>query len=164
MGSTASRLQSHYEETVYFFLLSSQDLLVLPMSFVYISKHCSISVIHRATDASSAQSIFHSPRYTNLHSSFQTIKQNKSLLLANNNGSLILLAQKKSSQVVWFHSTSIFQHLLFYYLLESVAIYFQCYAFHGASIYDTFHETSNRDDYRTVEFLGTQFSVCFRKK
>ena len=119
----------------------------------------------RETDAFSAQSIFHSPRYTNLHSSFRTIKQNKSYLLVNNSsGCLILLAQKKSSQVVWFHSTSIFQHLFFYYLLESVAIYFQCYAFHGASIYDTFDETSNRDDYRTVEFLGTQFSVCFRKK
>ena len=93
-----------------------------------------------------------------MHSSFRTIKQNKSLLLVNNNGCLILSTQKKSSQVVWFHSTSIFQRLFFYYLLEWVAIYFQCYAFHGASIYSTFHETSNRDDYRTVQWNSSGLS------
>ena len=122
----------------------------------------------RETDAFSAQSIFHSPRYTNLHSSFRTIKQNKSYLLVNNSsGCLILLAQKKSSQVVWFHSTSIFQHLFFYYLLECAAIYFQCYAFHGALIYSTFHGTWNWDHYRTVQWnsSGPSFlSVLGRNK
>ena len=102
-----------------------------------------------------------------MHSSFRTIKQNKSLLLVNSNGCLILLAQQKSSQVVWFHSTSIFHRLFFYYLLECTAIYFQCFAFHGASIYNTFYETSNRDDYRTVQWnsLGPSFqSVLGRNK
>ena len=37
-----------------------------------------------------------------------------------------------------------------------MAIYFQCYAFHGASIYDTFHETSNRDDYGTVQWNSSE--------
>ena len=79
----------------------------------------------RATDSFSAQSIFHSPSYTKCDSSFRTIKQNKSLLLVKNDcGCLILLAQKRSSQVAWFHSTSIFQWLYFYFLLECLAIYF----------------------------------------
>ena len=135
--------------------------LYLSISFLYISKHCSISAwTVRAADA-------FSPHYTNFQSSFRTIKQNKSLLLVTNNDCLILLAPKKSSQVVWFHSTSIFQRLFFCYLLKCVAIYFQCYAFHGASIYSAFHEASNRGDYRTVQWnsLGPSFqSVLGRNK
>ena len=108
-----------------------------------------------------------SPQYTNFQSSFQTSNQNKSLLLVTNNDCLILLAPKKSSQVVWFHSTSIFQRLFFCYLLKCVAIYFQCYAFHEVSICSAYHETSNRDDYRTVQWnsLGPSFqSVLGRNK
>ena len=87
-GSTVSRLQSHHEETIYFFPLGPQDFLVLsqsaseglkaeltleplngfesmtpglgihhlnhqaivhldlPISFLYMTKHCSISVIY----------------------------------------------------------------------------------------------------------------------
>ena len=74
---------------------------------------------------------------------------------------MILLAQKKSSQLVRFHSTSIFQRLFFYYLLEWVAIYFPCYAFHGASIYSAFHETSNRDDYGKVQWNSSGPSFQF---
>ena len=36
------------------------------------------------------------------------------------------LSTKKSSQVAWFHSTSIFQHLYFYFVLHCLVIYFQC--------------------------------------
>ena len=79
----------------------------------------------RATDSFSAQSIFHSTSYTKCHSSFRTIKQNRSLLLVKNNcGCLMLLAQKRSSQVAWFHSNSIFQYLYFYFVLECLTIYF----------------------------------------
>ena len=68
--------------------------LDLSISFLYMSKHCSISVIHRAADSFSAQSIFHSPSYMKCYYSFQTIKQNKIQLVSNSCGCLILLVQK----------------------------------------------------------------------
>ena len=77
---------------------------------LFIYEQTLFSSSNRATDSFYAQSTFHSPSYTKCHSSFGTVKQNKSPLLVNNNcGCLILLAQKKSSQVAWFHSASIFQ-------------------------------------------------------
>ena len=45
----------------------------------------------RARYSFSAQSIFHSCSYTKCHSSFRTIKQNKSLLLVKNNCSCLIL-------------------------------------------------------------------------
>ena len=110
--------------------------LEFPVSFLYISKHCSISVIYSQSNRFIfAQSIFHSRNYTKYHSPFQIIKPNKSLLLVKNNcGFLINFSRKKSSQVVRFNSTSISQRLYFYFVLECLAIYFQCYAFHRASI------------------------------
>ena len=44
------------------------------------------------------------------------------------------ISTKKSRQVVWLYSASIFPHLYFYFVLECLAIYFQCYAFHGTSL------------------------------
>ena len=41
---------------------------------------------------------------------------------------------RKSGQVAKFNSTSIFQHLYFYFILKCLVIYFQCYAFQRASI------------------------------
>ena len=41
-----------------------------------------------------------------------------------------------------------------------MAIYFQCYAFHGASTYSTFYETLNRDDY-IEQFNGITWDPVF---
>ena len=99
----------------------------------------------RTTDSVSAQSISHSPSNTKCHSSFQTVKQNKNLLLVNNNfGCLVLFAQEKSGQVTWFHSTSIFQRLYLYFLHECLAIYFHVILFIERQ-YSTFHGTSNKE-------------------
>ena len=83
----------------------------------------------------------------------QTIKQNKSFLLVNHNyDCVILLAQKKCSQVVWFHSTSIFQRLYFYFMFDCLVICFQCVILFMEHQYSTFHETSNKDDNRTAQW------------
>ena len=56
---------------------------------------------------------------------FEHFEQNKSLVLVKNScDRLIILTQKRYSQVAWFHSTSIFQCLYFYFVLKCLAIYF----------------------------------------
>ena len=64
-----------------------------------MNKRCSVSVIHRATDQFSAQSIFHSPSYMKFHSTFRPFKQNKRELVSNN-WLFDTFSTKKSSQVV----------------------------------------------------------------
>ena len=60
---------------------------------------------------------------------------------------------KKYSQVVWFYLlVSIFQRLHFYFILNCLAIYFQHVIPLMECQYSTFHETSNRDDNRTVQW------------
>ena len=60
---------------------------------------------------------------------------------------------KKYSQVVWFYLlVSIFQRLHFYFMLNCLAIYFQHVIPLMECQYSTFHGTSNRDDYRTVQW------------
>ena len=53
--------------------------LDLSISFLYMSKRCSISVIYSQSNSSIfCTTIFRSPSYMKCHSSFRTIKQNKS--------------------------------------------------------------------------------------
>ena len=78
---------------------------------------------------------------------FETIKQNK---LSSSKQQLWLFdtfSTKKSSQIAWFHSTSIFQRLYFYFLLECLDV-----MLFMESQYSTFHGTSNRGAYRTVQW------------
>ena len=65
---------------------------------------------------------------------------------------MILLAQEMCSQEVWFHSISIFQHFYFYFILDCLAIYFQCVILFMERHYSTFHGTTNRDDYRIAQW------------
>ena len=71
--------------------------LDLPISFLYMSKHCSISVIYSQNNRSIFCTIHFS--FTQLydmkcHSSFQTIKQNKSQLFSVLDVLFFLLSQK----------------------------------------------------------------------
>ena len=66
----------------------------------------------------------------------------------------MLLAQKKSSQVAWFHSTSIFQRLFFYFVLECLDV-----MLFMERQYSTFHGTSNRGDYRTVQWNSSGLAI-----
>ena len=70
---------------------------------------------------------------------------------------MILLVPKKSSQVAWFHSTSIFQRLYFYVwqFIFNVMLFME-------RQYSTFDGTSNRDDYRTVQWNSS--GLCFHVK
>ena len=87
------------------------------------------------------------------HSSLHSIKQSKSLLLVNHsNGCLTLLAQKYCNQVPWFHSISIFQRLHFYFVLDCLAIYFECIILFMELQYGMFHGMSNRDSSRTAQW------------
>ena len=118
----------------------SLDRLV---SFLYMSKHCSISVILyivRATNSFSAESIFYSPSYAKCDSSYHSIKQNKSLLLGNHNYGC--LSTKKCCQVGWFHSISIFQCLHFYFVLDFWPFIF-CVIIFMELQYSMFHGTPN---------------------
>ena len=57
--------------------------LDLSISFLYMSKRCSISVIYSQSNSSIfCTTIFRSPSYMKCHSSFRTIKQNKSELVS----------------------------------------------------------------------------------
>ena len=100
------------------------------------------------------QSIFHLASYMKCHSSLRTIKQNNSLLLVKNKcGCLILLVSNNCSEVAWFHSTSIFQRLYFYLILDCLIIYFQCasYTFSWLANIARLMEHQT-DDYRTVKW------------
>ena len=87
------------------------------------------------------------------HSSLHWIKENKYLLLTNHSNScLTLLAQTFCSQVPWFHSISIFQRLHFYFVLDCLAIYFECIILFMELQYGMFHGMSNRDSSRTAQW------------
>ena len=58
---------------------------------------------------------------------------------------------KNCSQVAWLHSTSIFQRLYFYFVLDCLAIYFQCIILFMERQYSTTIE-QYRDDSRTGQW------------
>ena len=124
--------------------------LDLPISFLFISKHCSISLIYSQSNRSIfCLIIFHSPSFMKCHSSFRTIKQNKSQSISNNCGCLILLARKhlpKQSgfiQLISFNTCAFNSYLKVWPLIFNFMLSMERHQ-------SMFDGTKNRDVYRTV--------------
>ena len=82
-------------------------------SFLCMSKHCSITVIY----SQSNEFIF-----CTIHFSFTQLHEMP--LLSSN--SEVKQKLHVATSLPWFHSTSIFQRLYFYFVPDCFAIYFQC--------------------------------------
>ena len=88
-------------------------MLSSDFSFLCMSKHCSITVINSQ-----------STKFTFYITHFSLAQLHEMSLLSLNNE-----AKQKlhvATSLSWFHWTSIFQHLYFYFVPNCFAIYFQC--------------------------------------
>ena len=105
--------------TFFFFFFCNQTwpchlvMLSSDFSFLCMSKHCSITVINSQ-----------STKFTFYITHFSLAQLHEMSLLSLNNE-----AKQKlhvATSLSWFHWTSIFQHLYFYFVPNCFAIYFQC--------------------------------------
>ena len=130
--------------------------LDLPISFLYMRKHCSISVIHSQSNRFIFwKSIFHSPSYMKCYYSFQTIKQNKIQLVSNSCGCLILLVQKILAkqcgfiQLVSFNACTFISYLNVWSFIFNVMLFRE----HHQSMFDGM---TNMDNFRTVQWNSSR--------
>ena len=128
VGNKPSKAALFVVHTIFFFCKQTRPrhsvMLSSDLSFLCMSKNCSISVIYSSSNKFIFCTIHFS--FTQLHQMLLLFSNNevkqKPLLVNNICGCLILVA----TSLPWFHSTSIFKRLYFYFVPDCLAIYFQC--------------------------------------